>query len=172
MVVASVMAMAVKLALTDRAMTLDTDAMKEHQSHRRYFYCFCFYFSAMISALRLTPLPDWRERSNLGFCLIYKLCITNYFFMFLLLERVNVCIDMFGCRKEDGESLISTRFLAMPERSTKCYPFKKYFFCFFPILNESNLPLGLRRFPIGGNAQMFLFSMPPRSPRPLTTFFP
>ena len=25
---------------------------------QKYFYCFCFYFSAMISALRLTPLPD------------------------------------------------------------------------------------------------------------------
>jgi len=63
-VVARGMAMAAKLALTDRAMTLDTDAMKEHQAHRRYF--------------------------------LY----------------------------------------------------------FFPILNESNLPLGLGRFPIGGNAQI------------------
>jgi hypothetical protein len=39
-VVARGMAMAAKLALTDRAMTLDTDAMKAHQSHRRYFFCF------------------------------------------------------------------------------------------------------------------------------------
>ena len=39
-VVARGMAMAVKLALTDRAMTLDTDAMKAHQAHRRYFFCF------------------------------------------------------------------------------------------------------------------------------------
>jgi len=39
------MAMAAKLALTDRAMTLDTDAMKAHQSHRRYFLCFCLIHS-------------------------------------------------------------------------------------------------------------------------------
>ena len=43
-VVARGMAMAVKLALTDRAMTLDTDAMKAHQSHSRYFFCFCLIF--------------------------------------------------------------------------------------------------------------------------------
>jgi len=39
------MAMAVKLALTDRAMTLDTDAMKAHQAHRRYFLYFFPIFS-------------------------------------------------------------------------------------------------------------------------------
>ena len=43
MVVARGMAMAAKLALTDRAMTLDTDAMKAHQAHRRYFLYFCFF---------------------------------------------------------------------------------------------------------------------------------
>jgi hypothetical protein len=32
---------------------------------------------------------------------------------------------------------------------------RSIFSVFFPILNESNLPLGLGRFPIGGNAQMF-----------------
>ena len=40
-------------------------------------------------------------------------------------------------------------------RARQCQAFKKYFFYFFPILNESNLPLGLGRFPINGNAQMF-----------------
>jgi len=44
-VVARGMAMAAKLALTDRAMTLDTDAMKEHLSHSRYFFCFFLIFS-------------------------------------------------------------------------------------------------------------------------------
>ena len=58
------MAMAAKLALTDRVMTLDTNAMKAHQDHRSIFIVF-FQFSAMISTLRLRPLPDERERSIL-----------------------------------------------------------------------------------------------------------
>ena len=67
MVVASGMAMAAKLALTDRAMTLDTDAMKEHQAHRRYFLYFFLNSPRVESALRLRPLPDERERSNFQF---------------------------------------------------------------------------------------------------------
>jgi hypothetical protein len=40
--VASGMDMAVKLALTDRAIALSTDALKEHQAHRRGFLLFLF----------------------------------------------------------------------------------------------------------------------------------
>jgi hypothetical protein len=40
--VESGMDMAVKLALTDRAISLDTDALKEHQAHRRGFCGFSF----------------------------------------------------------------------------------------------------------------------------------
>jgi hypothetical protein len=36
------MDMAVKLALTDRAISLDTDALKEHQANRRGFPWFSF----------------------------------------------------------------------------------------------------------------------------------
>ena len=54
---------------------------------------------------------------------------------------------MFGCRKEDGESLISTRFLAMPEQSTKYYPFKKYFFYFFLYFSAMIFALRLRPLP-------------------------
>ena len=39
-VVARGMAMAAKLALTDRAMALDTDAMKEHEPAEGIFYVF------------------------------------------------------------------------------------------------------------------------------------
>jgi hypothetical protein len=40
--VESGMDMAVKLALTDRAIALSTDALKEHQAHRRGFLLFLF----------------------------------------------------------------------------------------------------------------------------------
>jgi hypothetical protein len=40
--VARGMDMAVKLALTDRAIALSTDALKEHQAHRRGFLLFLF----------------------------------------------------------------------------------------------------------------------------------
>jgi hypothetical protein len=36
------MDMAVKLALRDRAIALSTDALKEHQAHRRGFHGFLF----------------------------------------------------------------------------------------------------------------------------------
>ena len=72
------MAMAVKLALTDRAMALDTDAMKEHQAHRRYFFCFCFYFSAMISALRLEGLARRPKGKSTAQMLLSKYNITDY----------------------------------------------------------------------------------------------